>query len=73
MVAMDLSFCSECLQPEMITNKKGEREPKPLHANSYVGIAEAFEMEDGNWAKHVIDGAYDKMRKRLMKSEYFRE
>ena len=73
MVAMDLSFCSECLQPEMITNKKGEREPKPPHANSYVSIAEAFEMEDGNWAKHIIDGAYDKMRKRLMKSEYFRE
>lgn len=30
-------------------------------------------MEDGNWAKHIINGAYDKMRKRLMKSEYFRE
>ena len=71
MVAMDLSFCSECLQPEMIINKKGEREPKPLHANSYVSIAEAFEMEDGNWAKHIIDGAYDKMRKQLLASEYF--
>ena len=71
MVAMDLAFCSECLQPEMITNKKGEREPKPLHANSYVGIAEAFEMEDGNWAKHIIDGAYDKMRKQLIVSDAF--
>ena len=71
MVAMDLSFCSECLQPEMITNKKGEREPKPPHANSYVSIAEAFEMEDGNWAKHVIDVAYDKMRKRLTASDAF--
>ena len=60
MVAMDLSFCSECLRPEMITNKKGEREPNPLHANSYVSIAEEFEMEDGNWAKHIINGAYDK-------------
>lgn len=71
MVAMDLSFCSECLQPEMITNKKGEREPKPLHANSYVSIAEAFEMEDGNWAKHIIDGAYGKMRKQLLASDAF--
>ncbi len=73
MVAMDLSFCSECLQPELYTDKKGEKRAKPPHANSYVGIAEAFEMEDGNWAKHIIDGAYDKMRKRLTKSEYFRE
>ena len=72
MVAMDLSFCSECLQPEMITNKKGEREPKPLHANSYVSIAEEFEMEDGNWAKHIIDGAYDKIRMQLLASEYFK-
>ena len=71
MVAMDLSFCSECLQPQMITNKKEEREPKPLHANSYVSIAEEFEMEDGNWAKHVIDVAYDKMRKRLTASDAF--
>ena len=55
----------------MITNKKGEREPKPLHANSYVSIAEEFEMEDGNWAKHVIDVAYDKMRKRLTASDAF--
>ena len=29
-------------------------------------------MEDGNWAKHIIDGAYDKMRKQLPASEYFK-
>ena len=28
-------------------------------------------MEDGNWAKHIIDGAYDKMRKQLMASDAF--
>ena len=30
-------------------------------------------MDDGNWAKHIIDGAYDKMRKRLMDSDCFND
>ena len=70
---MDLSFCSERLTPEMVTDKNGKREPKPPHANSYVNIAEAFEMEDGNWEKQNIDGAYDKIRMQLLASEYFKK
>ena len=71
MVAMELSFCPECLRPLMEKGKNGVRKPKPLHTESYISMAEDFELIDGDSAKRILKGAYDKMRRRLKASPAF--